>query len=205
MWSNMFALGAPVGEKILRALLIYLFLVIALRLAGKREMAQLSTVDFVVLLAVANAVQNGLIGDDVSVTGAVVGASVLFAVNAVVALLLFRAVRFRRLVEGTATTLIMDGVVDRRALRRERLSLDDLLDQVQGAGVDGFAEVHRASLEPSGKILVIPEKSSEPRRQYEELCRRLDELTELVRRQTNQTNQPDQGRHPGQDGEPPVR
>lgn len=181
MWSDMFALGVPVGEKVLRALLIYAFLVVGLRLAGKREMAQLNTVDFVVLLAVANAVQNGLIGDDNSVTGAVVGASVLFAVNAVVALLLFRTVRFRRLVEGSATVLISDGVIDHQALRRERLSVDDLLDQVQQAGADGFADVHRASLEPSGKILVIPEKSAEPRHQYEDLCRRLDELTELVR------------------------
>lgn len=181
MWSDMFTLSVPLGEKVLRALLIYVFLVIALRLAGKREMAQLSTVDFVVLLAVANAVQNGLIGDDDSVTGAVLGASVLFCVNAVVALLLFRAARVRRLVEGSATVLISDGVVNRQALRRERLSTDDLLDQVQQAGADGFAGVHRASLEPSGRILVIPEKSTEPRREYEDLVRRLDELAELVR------------------------
>lgn len=184
MWSSVFELGVPVGEKVVRALLIYVFLVLALRLAGKRELAQLSTVDFVVLLAVANAVQNGLIGNEVSVTGAVIGASVLFLVNALVAVLLFRAVRFRRLVEGTPTVLVVDGVVDHRALRRERLSLDDLLDQVQGAGGEGFADVHRASLEPSGRILVLLRRSTEPQRQYADLCRRLDELTELVRRQS---------------------
>ncbi|HEY9474337.1 MAG TPA: YetF domain-containing protein [Mycobacteriales bacterium] len=183
MWSEVFHLGVPVGEKAVRALLIYAFLVIALRLAGKRELAQLNTVDFVVLLAVANAVQNGLIGNDNSVTGAVVGASVLFAINGVVALLLFRVVRFRRLVEGSATTLVLDGVVDHRALHRERLSLDDLLDRVQEAGADGFANVQRASLEPSGRILVIPKKSTESQREYQDLRRRLDELTELVRRQ----------------------
>jgi Predicted membrane protein len=179
-----FELGVPVGEKVVRALLIYVFLVLALRLAGKRELAQLSTVDFVVLLAVANAVQNGLIGNEVSVTGAVIGASVLFFVNGLVAVLLFRAVRFRRLVEGTPTVLVVDGVVDHRALRRERLSLDDLLDQVQEAGADGFADVRRASLEPSGRILVLLRRSTEPQRQYADLCRRLDELTELVRRQS---------------------
>ena len=183
MWSEVFHLGVPVGEKAVRALLIYAFLVIALRLAGKRELAQLNTVDFVVLLAVANAVQNGLIGNDNSVTGAVVGASVLFAINGVVALLLFRVVRFRRLVEGSATTLVLDGVVDHRALHRERLSLDELLDRVQEAGADGFANVQRASLEPSGRILVIPKKSTESQREYQDLRRRLDELTELVRRQ----------------------
>ena len=71
MWHDMFALPVPVAEKILRALFVYLFLVIALRLAGKRELAQLSTFDFVVLLSVANAVQNGIIGNDDSITGAV--------------------------------------------------------------------------------------------------------------------------------------
>ena len=74
----MFDLDLSLGEKVIRAVVIYLFLVIALRLVGKRELTQLNTLDFVVLLAVANAVQNGLIGADNSVTGAVVGATVLF-------------------------------------------------------------------------------------------------------------------------------
>ena len=81
MWHDMFALPVPVVEKVLRALFVYRFLVIALRLAGKRELAQLSTFDFVVLLSVANAVQNGIIGEDDSITGAWIGAMTLFLAN----------------------------------------------------------------------------------------------------------------------------
>ena len=76
-------------EKLVRPVLIYGFLVIALRLAGKRELAQLNSLDFVVLLAVANAVRNGIIGDDDSVTGAVLGASVLFVLNGALAVVCF--------------------------------------------------------------------------------------------------------------------
>jgi uncharacterized membrane protein YcaP (DUF421 family) len=181
MWSDLFHLGVPLGEKVLRALLVYVFLVVALRIAGKREMAQLSTIDFVVLLAVANAVQNGLIGDDISVTGAVVGASVLFAVNGAVAWMLYRLVRARRFIEGVPTLLVRDGVVDERALRHERISAEDLLAVVQAAGADSFADVDRAVLEPSGRIVVVPRRDQAVRQQYEDLCRRLDDLTALVR------------------------
>lgn len=183
MWNDMFSLGAPAGEKVLRALFIYAFLVVALRLAGKRELAQLNTMDFVVLLAVANAVQNGLIGNDNSVTGALLGATVLFVVNAALAWVLFRAARTRRLIEGSATQLITDGKVQPRALRRQEMSLDDLLIEVQGAGASRFDDVQSASLEPGGKIVVIPKEPDESARQHADLVRRIDELTALVRTQ----------------------
>ena len=77
MLHDLFSMGPSVGEKILRAVLIYVFLLAALRVGGKRELGQLNTMDFVVLLAVANAVQNGIIGQDDSVTGAIIGATSL--------------------------------------------------------------------------------------------------------------------------------
>src|ERR1700710_2403563 len=100
MWNAMFDLHMSLGEKVIRAVIIYLFLVIALRLVGKRELSQLNTLDFIVLLAVANAVQNGLIGEDNSVTGAVLGATVLFAVDGVLAFVIFRNRQAQRLIEG---------------------------------------------------------------------------------------------------------
>jgi uncharacterized membrane protein YcaP (DUF421 family) len=181
----MFSLGAPLDEKVLRAILIYLFLVIALRIAGKRELAQLNTLDFVVLLAVANAVQNGLIGNDNSVTGAVVGAAVLFVVNGALAFLLFRKARLRRWVEGTPTMLIRDGRLDEAGLRREEMTHEELLTEVQQAGADTFAEVETAMLEPSGKVVVVPKRPDESTRQYQDLVRRIDELTALVQAQTS--------------------
>jgi uncharacterized membrane protein YcaP (DUF421 family) len=185
-WNDIFALGVPVGEKLLRPLLVYAFLVVALRVAGKRELAQLTTLDFIVLMAVANAVQNGIIGNDNSVTGAVLGATVLFALNAALAWLLYRHLRLRRLVAGRPTVLVTDGRVDERALRHERLSADDLLCAVQEEGADTFAEVERATLEPNGKLVVQVRQPAlvehELASDFAELRQRLDELTELVRR-----------------------
>ena len=81
IWHNMFALGLPLAENILRPILVYAFLIIGLRLAGKRELAQLNPFDLVVLLTLSNTVQNAIIGDDNSVTGGVIGASTLLFVN----------------------------------------------------------------------------------------------------------------------------
>src|SRR5437868_839696 len=107
--SDLFGLHVPILEKVLRAVLVYAFLVVALRLAGKREMAQLNSLDFVVLLTVANAVQNGIIGDDDTVSGAMIGASVLFIVNTAMATAIFFSHRWRKLVEGSPTVLVEDG------------------------------------------------------------------------------------------------
>src|SRR4051794_34912159 len=141
MWNATFDLHLSLGEKVIRAVVIYLFLVIALRLVGKRELSQLNTLDFVVLLAVANAVQNGLIGADDSVTGAVLGAVTLFAVDGALAYVLFRQVRLRRLVEGTPTVLIDRGDVIEKALRQEELTRADLLAALQSSGATTFDDV----------------------------------------------------------------
>src|ERR1700760_2497586 len=126
MWSHMFDLHLSLGEKVLRAGIVYLFLVVALRLVGKRELSQLNTLDFIVLLAVSNAVQNGLIGNDNSVTGALVGATTLFAIDGALAFVLFRMVRLRALVEGTATILIEHGQIQEQGMRQEEMTRTDL-------------------------------------------------------------------------------
>src|ERR1041384_1383661 len=89
MWQDMVSLGVPVLEKILRPVVVYVFLVVSLRLAGKRELAQLNPFDLVVLLTLSNTVQNAIIGDDNSVTGGVIGASTLPVVNYLVVRFLF--------------------------------------------------------------------------------------------------------------------
>jgi uncharacterized membrane protein YcaP (DUF421 family) len=180
MWNAMFDLHLSLGEKVIRAVIIYLFLVIALRLVGKRELSQLNTLDFVVLLAVANAVQNGLIGDDNSVTGAMAGAFVLFAVDGLLAWVLYRNSRLQRLVEGTPTVLIEHGVVLEEQLRKEELSHEDLLAALQSSGAATFDDVERASLEPSGKVVFVPKEPSQATQQYDDLKARLDHLTQLV-------------------------
>ncbi|MEP7189558.1 MAG: hypothetical protein ABI901_10250 [Roseiflexaceae bacterium] len=89
-WADMFRLGLPVLEKVLRSCLIYIFLVVGLRLFGKRELAQTNTFDFIVLLTLSNTVQNAIIGDDNSITGGVIGAISLLIVNYIVVRFLFR-------------------------------------------------------------------------------------------------------------------
>src|SRR3954463_2958086 len=111
MWSDMFALGAPVAEKVMRPALVYVFLVLALRVFGKRELAQLNPFDLVVLLSLSNTVQNAIIGDDNSVTGGLIGALSLFTTNYLVIRFLFRHRRLDQLLEGTPTLLIEHGRV----------------------------------------------------------------------------------------------
>ena len=155
MWHNMFNLDPTVVEKVLRSIVIYLFLALALRFFGKRELGQSNTLDLVVLLLVANAVQNGIIGDDVSVTGAIVGATVLFLLNHLFASLTYRSSRLARLLEGTPTALIEGGRVQRRALRREQISLPELRALARGQGFDDLAEVGRATLETNGVVTMF--------------------------------------------------
>src|SRR5881409_1693854 len=100
LWADMFHLGLPVLEKMLRPVLVYAFLVVGLRLAGKRELAQLNPFDLVVLLTLSNTVQNAIIGDDVSVTGGIIGATTLLLVNYLVVRFLYRHQELERLVEG---------------------------------------------------------------------------------------------------------
>ena len=111
MWQDMFALGVPLLEKIVRPVLVYAFLVAGLRLAGKRELAQLNPFDLVVLLTLSNTVQNAIIGNDNSVTGGVIGATALLILNYWVNRLLYGHERLERLVEGDADLLVDNGVV----------------------------------------------------------------------------------------------
>lgn len=150
MWHALFHLDLSVAEKIIRPVLVYGFLLIALRVGGKRELGQLNTMDFIVLLAVANAVQNGIIGDDNSVTGAVIGATTLFVINGIAAIATLRSRRVRRLLIGTPRVLISNGVVDDKALKREKLTLDDLREPLSNVGAGSVADVELMTLEPNG-------------------------------------------------------
>src|SRR6266567_6708397 len=108
---DMFSLGLPWIEKILRPLFVYAFLIIGLRLAGKREMAQLNPFDLVVLLTLSNTVQNAIIGEDNSVSGGLLGATTLLAVNFVVVRFLYSHERLERAVAGASDVLIEDGEI----------------------------------------------------------------------------------------------
>src|SRR5690348_1660655 len=147
MWSSVFHIQISVGEKILRTVLVYLFMLIALRLAGKRELGQANTLDLVVLLLVANAIQNGIIGNDNSVTGALVGATVLFALNWFVSHGTYESSKLSALIEGQPTVLIDNGKPVVKALRRECISLPELRAIARRQGFADLGAVHSAILE----------------------------------------------------------
>ena len=172
LFQHMFQLPLPVVEKLLRPVVVYLALVVLLRVFGKRELAQLNPFDLVVLLSLSNAVQNAIIGDDNSITGGVIGACSLLAINWVVVQAAFRSRKLDFLLEGKATVLIRNGQVDWKAVRRESLTREELLAVIHRQGFEGFHHVRKCELEPNGTFYVEPfEPSIEDKRQAELLAR----------------------------------
>jgi uncharacterized membrane protein YcaP (DUF421 family) len=180
MWHSMFYLPVPVAEKILRAAIIYGFLVIALRIGGKRELAQLSSLDFILLMAVANAVQNGIIGNDNSVTGAVIGGVTLFVISGALMAAVYASVRLRRTVFGKPAILYKDGQTDRTAMVRALMSDEDLKVAVQHQGFDDLKEVEEVVLEPNGTVVATRRDPDELDRRIQHLHDKLDEILRQV-------------------------
>ena len=178
--DHMFQLPLPVVEKLLRPVIVYLVLVLLLRLFGKRELAQLNPFDLVVLLSLSNTVQNAIIGDDNSVTGGVIGAFSLLGINWLVVRVLFRSPRLTRLLEGRAATLVRDGQIDPKALERESLSREELLNVIHRQGFEHVHQVRRCELEPNGSFYVEPFDPSIDDKRHTELLARLDALAREV-------------------------
>jgi uncharacterized membrane protein YcaP (DUF421 family) len=147
-----FDMGISVGEKLLRAVIVYGFLLFALRVLGKRELAQQDTLDFLVLLLVANAVQNGIIGVDNSVTGAVLGATALFAINWSFKALAYRYPWADRLFDGSPSYLIQDGRPVPSTMRREQISRPELRAIARRQGYESLGEIGTAILETDGSV-----------------------------------------------------
>src|SRR5262249_43277913 len=118
IWKDMFVLAVPILEKILRPIAVYIFLIVSLRLSGKRELVPLNPFDLGVLLTLSNTVQNAIIGDDNTITGGVIGATSLLIVNYLVVRFLYNHRKLDQLVEGHADILIEDGKVKTTNLKR---------------------------------------------------------------------------------------
>jgi uncharacterized membrane protein YcaP (DUF421 family) len=180
LWTDMFVLSLPVTEKIGRSVLIYLFLIAGLRLAGKRELAQLNPFDLVVLLTLSNTVQNAIIGDDNSVTGGMIGAATLLGMNYVVVQFLFRHPRVDRVVEGEATTLIRNGKVQRHNLTKETITREELEAAARRQGFANLNEVQDARLDPGGIITFAPKQPAPDEIRHQELLKQLEKLSRQV-------------------------
>jgi uncharacterized membrane protein YcaP (DUF421 family) len=180
IFDHMFQLPLPILEKLLRPVIVYLVLVLLLRLFGKRELAQLNPFDLVVLLSLSNTVQNAIIGEDNSVTGGIIGAFSLLAINWLVVRVLFRSRRLTRAFEGRATILVHDGQIDQRALERESLSREELFEVIHRQGFEGLHQVRKCELEPNGTFYVEAFDPSAADKRHTELLERLDALSREV-------------------------
>jgi uncharacterized membrane protein YcaP (DUF421 family) len=182
IWKDMFVLGLPILEKILRPVVVYAFLVIGLRLSGKRELVQLNPFDLVVLLTLSNTVQNAIIGDDNSVTGGIIGATSLLAINYLVVRFLYDHRKLDQLVEGKADVLIENGKVHTEHLKRELITMQQLSAAARKQGFDDLSEVQQCVLEPGGTLTFIARKPDTEDVRHRELLNRFEMLTEELAR-----------------------
>ena len=177
MWGHIFVLQLPILEKVVRAVLVYVFLIVGLRLAGKRELAQLNPFDLVVLLTLSNTVQNAIIGDDNSVTGGLLGAATLLLINYLVIRFLFTHERIDKVVEGEADVLIEHGHLQENRLKKELLTKQELVTAAHRQGFGDLGELEQASIEPGGGIFFVAKKPTPDEAQQSELLKRLDAIT----------------------------
>ena len=173
----MFHVELPILEKILRPAIMYLVLILLLRLFGKRELAQLNPFDLVVLLTLSNTVQNAIIGNDNSLSGGVIGAVSLLTINWLLMRFLYRFPKVNSALEGSSTCLILDGVMDQEAMKKETLTETELLSVLHKQGIDNVDQVRKCVLEPNGTFYVEGKTPSAEEQNLGELVDAVRKLT----------------------------
>ena len=176
IWKDMFVISLPILEKILRPVLVYFFLVVVLRLFGKRELVQLNPFDLVVLLTLSNTVQNAINGDDNSVSGGILGATSLLVVNYLVVQFLYKHKSLDQLVEGRADVLIEGGKIRTEHLKKELITAAQLEAAARKQGFAALGEVDQCILEPGGTLTFIGKKPDADVLRHRELLDRIDQL-----------------------------
>ncbi|MDP9482695.1 MAG: DUF421 domain-containing protein [Chloroflexota bacterium] len=160
-------IGSSLAEVAFRTAVVYTFLVIALRIGGKREIGQLSILDLIVLLVIADAVQNAMVGENTTLWGGLVAAGTLLALDKGLKLLAQRSREVKRVLEGEPRLLIRNGKFLERAMREEGIDREELKTAVRSHGLAKVGDVALAVLERDGTISVIPreaEPQTHPRR-----------------------------------------
>jgi uncharacterized membrane protein YcaP (DUF421 family) len=138
-----------------RSVVVYLFIVIAIRIAGKKELAQLSVIDLVFILLISNAVQNAMVGPDNSLLGGIIAASSLFLVNIILKFITYRYKKANTLIEGEPVLLIHDGKLIKKNLDIEKIPLEELEASIREHGVEKIEDVNLAVMETDGNISII--------------------------------------------------
>jgi uncharacterized membrane protein YcaP (DUF421 family) len=146
---------APIWALVLRGVVVYVFLVAALRLSGRRELGQMTSFDLVLLLLVSNAVQNSLNAGDNSLVGGLVSAATLFLLNRAVGYATWRWRWFELLLQGRPLRLVTDGKFHEGALRSERLTVAELRSALRKQGISRLGDCQRVILEPDGTLTAV--------------------------------------------------
>jgi uncharacterized membrane protein YcaP (DUF421 family) len=174
--DQLFTPEIPLVDKLFRTIIVYAFLLVGLRLAGKRELGQLNPFDLVVLLVLSNTVQNAIIGPDNSLGGGLIGATFLLILNWIVVRFLYEHPDLEKVFEGEADCLIQDGVILHDRLRKETITVAELELAARKQGFDGLAEVQSCRLEVGGALTFVARHPTETEARHRELLSRLDSL-----------------------------
>ena len=140
----------------LRAIVLYVFVILLMRVTGRRELSTLSPIDLVLLIILGDAIQQGLTQDDYSVTGAVIAVSTIAALQVGSSYLSFRSRRVRRVLEGEPIVIVQDGKLIERNMKRERLTEDEVAEEMRAQQIGSFADVEWGILETNGTMSFIP-------------------------------------------------
>ncbi len=174
--SHLFILTIPVLEKIIRPIIVYFFLIIGLRLAGKRELGQLNPFDLIVLLTISNTVQNAIIGEDNSLLGGLIGAATLLIVNFLVVRLIHKNRFLERLLEGKSEFLIQHGQIQKSWMDKESIDLAELEMAAHKQGFELLDIIETAKIDQEGNIIFVPKASHQDEKRHQQLLERLDKL-----------------------------
>jgi uncharacterized membrane protein YcaP (DUF421 family) len=154
----MFALGVPWWELIVRSAVVYIFLMVILRITGKRQVGQLAPFDLVLLLVLSNAVQNSMNGGDNSLVGGLISALTLIAINYSIGFATFRSKRLEAIIEGRPQVLIHNGKLFEDVMAKAQLTHHELEAALRQGGCGSIGECHSAILENNGTISVVERK-----------------------------------------------
>jgi uncharacterized membrane protein YcaP (DUF421 family) len=157
--GSMFDMGTPAWNIVIRTALVFLAVFVGLRLIGKRELGQMTVFDLVVILLIANAVQNAMVGPDFSVQGGLISAFVLLVADRAMAFLRLRGSLWGRLIDGTPTVLVEDGEFVPPHLRKEGLDREEVEMVIREHGMDSVSAAKLAVLETDGAISIVPKTS----------------------------------------------
>jgi uncharacterized membrane protein YcaP (DUF421 family) len=180
LWHDLLHPDVSILEKVMRPILVYLFLIISLRLAGKRELAQLNPFDLVVLMTLSNTVQNAIIGNDNSLLGGLIGATTLLVVNYVVVRFLYSHEAIDRIIEGDPELLIENGVLQADQLKKELITTTELVEAAHKQGFASLDEIERACMEPGGTLTFVAKKPLKEEVQYSEILQRLERIAQDI-------------------------